>query len=307
MPFGFSEEHAMLRESARKLLAQRFDRAALRKLVDDGADYDQALYDEVAALGWTTLATSFGWLHAALLCEELGRALSPMPIAQAMLAADCFERDEPAALFFGTVFFGTRGVRAASGAQLFIGEHGGKWQIFERDAVEVRPEKVVDPTSPSGTITVTGQGKPIDVDGALLRHKALTLLAAETVGAAETALIMTRDYAIERKQFGRPIGTYQAVSHPIVNVMIAVEQARSLTIAAAAAIDAGDDASTLSLMAKVAASEALWFATSRGVQLHGGYGFTWDCDMHFYFRRALYARSAMGTPDELRRELAQKL
>jgi alkylation response protein AidB-like acyl-CoA dehydrogenase len=60
-------------------------------------------------------------------------------------------------------------------------------------------------------------------------------------------------------------------------------------------------------MAKAAASDALWRTTSRGVQLHGGFGFTWDCDMHFYFRRALHDRGALGDPDSLRRQLAAAL
>ena len=119
---------------------------------------------------------------------------------------------------------------------------------------------------------------------------------------------LTRDYAIERQQFGRPIGSFQAVSHAIVNVMIAVENARSLVTYAAAAVDDNSEhAAVACRMAKVAACDALWRGSDRGVQLHGGFGFTWDCDVHFYFRRALYARGAYGDPETLRQQLAAAL
>jgi alkylation response protein AidB-like acyl-CoA dehydrogenase len=172
-------------------------------------------------------------------------------------------------------------------------------------------EHTVDRTRDGVRIDVSRLGEGSTFDGGLtaddVRARTLTLIAAESCGAAEAALVMTRDYACERKQFGRPIGTFQAVSHPIVNSMIAIEQARSLTLAAAAALDAGEEALLLARMAKAAASDALRDTTMRGVQLHGGFGFTWDCDMHFYFRRSLHDYPLLGTPAEHRRALASQL
>ncbi|RMH43688.1 MAG: acyl-CoA dehydrogenase [Deltaproteobacteria bacterium] len=134
------------------------------------------------------------------------------------------------------------------------------------------------------------------------------LLAAEMVGAAEALLVMTRDYANERIQFGRPIGSFQAVKHPIVNVMLAVEAARSHAYAAAAAIDVDVDAAEVpSRMAKAAATDALTFAADRAIQLHGGFGFTYDCDAHFYFKRGLWAAATLGDAAHHRRELASEL
>jgi alkylation response protein AidB-like acyl-CoA dehydrogenase len=133
-------------------------------------------------------------------------------------------------------------------------------------------------------------------------------LAAEMVGGAETTLGLTRDYAIERKQFDRPIGSFQAVKHPLVDMMVAIEFARSHAYAAAAALDQeASCAETCARMAKAQASEAFAFAVGRAVQLHGGYGFTWDCDVHFYFRRALWSRALLGDGMHHRRHLAAEL
>jgi alkylation response protein AidB-like acyl-CoA dehydrogenase len=133
-------------------------------------------------------------------------------------------------------------------------------------------------------------------------------LAAEMVGGAETTLGLTRDYAIERKQFDRPIGSFQAVKHPIVDMMVAIEFARSHAYAAATAVDEeASCAETCARMAKAQASEAFAFAVGRAVQLHGGYGFTWDCNVHFYFRRALWSRALLGDGMHHRRHLAAEL
>jgi alkylation response protein AidB-like acyl-CoA dehydrogenase len=135
-----------------------------------------------------------------------------------------------------------------------------------------------------------------------------TALAAEAVGAAEATLILTRDYAVDRAQFGRQIGSFQAVKHPIVNVMIAVESARTLAYGAAAAIDHAAGASEIpARMAKAAAGDAFHFAANRAVQLHGGYGFTLDCDVHHFFKRALWVRATLGDAIHHRRHLANEL
>ncbi|HEU4428562.1 MAG TPA: acyl-CoA dehydrogenase family protein, partial [Myxococcota bacterium] len=98
------------------------------------------------------------------------------------------------------------------------------------------------------------------------------------------------------------------IKHPLVNVLIATEQLRSLVYAAASALDAGDPAAPLlARMAKAAASEAYPYACSRAVQFHGGYGFTEECDAHLYLRRALASRPAFGDAREHRAAIARAL
>jgi alkylation response protein AidB-like acyl-CoA dehydrogenase len=177
----------------------------------------------------------------------------------------------------------------------------------------ITDEVVVDSTRPAARLSLDGAKVPatgkLEGDGLSALHGTLvlgyTMIAAEMVGAAEAVLSRTRDYAVERRQFDRPIGAFQAVKHPLVDMMIGVEQARSLALAAAATLShARDDAEAAARMAKALASEVLTRAVKKGVQLHGGYGFTWDCDVHFYFKRALWSRATLGDPAHHRQRLA---
>lgn len=147
----------------------------------------------------------------------------------------------------------------------------------------------------------------VDVWQSILLQSA-AWLAAEMVGAAEAILLLTRDYAIDRKQFERQIGSFQAVKHPLVNDMIGIEMARTHAYAAAAAYDENPDAPAVGArMAKALVSDVLAAAVRHGVQFHGGYGFTIDCDVHFYFKRALFCRGMLGDAIHHRRHLAETL
>lgn len=179
--------------------------------------------------------------------------------------------------------------------------------------VVVEPETGVDPTRRCARVAFDGVrvSKDARLEGGerALRAthlRATVALAAEMVGAADAALEMTRQYAVDRKQFGRQIGFFQAVKHPIVDVMIGVELARNHVLGAAAALDhAGPAEAEIAVrMAKALASDVFATAVRKGVQLHGGYGFTIDCDMHFYFKRALYSRATLGDAAHHRRHLA---
>ncbi|MEW6776393.1 MAG: acyl-CoA dehydrogenase family protein [Bdellovibrionota bacterium] len=133
----------------------------------------------------------------------------------------------------------------------------------------------------------------------------LTTLAADLVGGAEWALQTTVQYAKVREQFGHPIGFFQAVKHPLVNAMIAIDQAKSLVYNAACAIDTEpEEAEKFARMAKAAASDAASFASDRAVQLHGGIGFTWECDVHIFFKRNKHGQFLFGDAPQQRRKLA---
>lgn len=184
------------------------------------------------------------------------------------------------------------------------------------DGVRVEPEVSVDGTRRTARLVFDGARVDASArlagDGAAalatLYVRGYVILAAEMIGAAEAMLGRTREYAVERKQFNRQIGSFQAVKHPIVDVMVAIERARSLMIGAAAALDeAPDRAENTARMAKAAATDALRFAVDRGVQLHGGYGFTWDCDAHFFFKRYLWSAATLGDATHHRKHLANAL
>jgi alkylation response protein AidB-like acyl-CoA dehydrogenase len=184
------------------------------------------------------------------------------------------------------------------------------------ERLAVHREVCVDRTRPTARLSLDRVPVPhearLEGDGlAALRAafcRGYVLLASEMVGAAEAVLGLTRDYAIERRQFGRAIGSFQAVKHPIVDMMIGIELSRNLALGAAAAFDQDPARFEQSArMAKAMAGQSFGFAVEKGVQLHGGFGFTWDCDVQLYFKRALWSRGTLGDGAHHRRHLARML
>jgi len=136
----------------------------------------------------------------------------------------------------------------------------------------------------------------------------LVTVAADLVGCAEWQLQTTVQYAKDRKQFDRPIGFFQAVKHPLVNAMIAIDRARSLVYHAACCIDTDDpEALQAARMAKSAASDAGAFISDRSVQLHGGIGFTWESDVHIFFKRSMHNQALYGDGVHQRSKLAEAM
>ncbi len=369
--FGFTEEHEVLRDSARRFLAERCPIEAVRRLSKDPIGHDPALWKDIANLGWAGLmvpeqygGAGLGMLHEALLLEETGRCALPSPLLATTFAAiavmhagsaEQCERLLPAlasgdaigslALTEPRASWEPSDIDATAtreGSRFVL--HGEKTHVLSAatadwivapflvdgsvalfvvdtgvSGLSVRPEVGIDPTRRTGRVRF--DGVRVDASARLaagnaavlaeIHHRATCLLAAEMVGGAESALAMTRQYAIDRKQFGRQIGSFQAIKHPLVEIMIGVEQARSLVYAAAAEFDqtgsgeVGDD--VLVRMAKAAISDTFWYATDRGIQFHGGFGFTIDCDMHFYFKRALWSRAMLGDAPHHRTHLAKSL
>jgi alkylation response protein AidB-like acyl-CoA dehydrogenase len=125
--------------------------------------------------------------------------------------------------------------------------------------------------------------------------RATVALCAEMCGAAQQVLDMTVEYAKLRVAFGRPIGSYQGVKHQAADMLVALENARSLTYYAAWAFDEGEpDADTAVSMAKAAASDMARKAAGTGIQLHGGIGMTWEHDLQLYYKRARASEVALG-------------
>jgi alkylation response protein AidB-like acyl-CoA dehydrogenase len=135
---------------------------------------------------------------------------------------------------------------------------------------------------------------------------ATTALAAEMVGGMQRTLDLTVDYAKTRKQFGKPIGSFQAVQHQCADMYLETESARSAVYYAAVALqDAAADASAAVSIAKLYASDASRTVGNRGIQVHGGMGFTWENDLHLYYRRAKAAETMLGDATFHRERLAR--
>jgi alkylation response protein AidB-like acyl-CoA dehydrogenase len=136
--------------------------------------------------------------------------------------------------------------------------------------------------------------------------RATVALSAEMCGGAQQVLDMTVAYAKMRVAFGKPIGSYQGVKHQAADMLVAIENARSLTYYAAWAVDEGLDEAPLAVsMAKAAASDMYRKVAGTGIQLHGGIGMTWEHDLQLYFKRAKASEVAFGDATWHRERVAQ--
>jgi len=132
-------------------------------------------------------------------------------------------------------------------------------------------------------------------------------VAAEQAGGAEAVLDMTVAYSKDRIQFGRPIGSFQALKHRMADMMVEVETAKTAAWYAASTADEGGDLAEAAAVAKAYCSDAYSSCAGHAIQLHGGIGFTWEHDAHLYFKRARATSALLGSPSELRESLACRL
>jgi alkylation response protein AidB-like acyl-CoA dehydrogenase len=277
-----------------------------------------------------------GVVELAVIQEELGYALAPTPLlstvsAGLLLAAAGDDEHLPALASGerrGTVALWDEGatwspteltlepsgdgeltgtkiaVPDAAGADvILVAAAGGRHFLVEAGAegVTVEPARVLDTTRKLSTVRLQDAparelgGEPGAIDGAY--HAIAVALAAESVGVAQRTMEMAVEYAKDRKQFGRPIGAYQAVAHRCAQMLLEVEGARALTLYAGWALDHEPENGALAAsMAKSYASEAGWRVPAASLQVHGGIGFTWEHDLHFFLKRGKANAYALGDP-----------
>jgi alkylation response protein AidB-like acyl-CoA dehydrogenase len=161
--------------------------------------------------------------------------------------------------------------------------------------------ETVDPSRDAATIAFEGAGAE-RLPGAFgwsaverLLDRAAVLFAFEQLGGAQASLEMARDYALQRRAFGRQIGSFQAIKHKLADVYIAIELARSNAYYGAFALQSGAaDLTEAASAARVAATHAFGLASQENIQTHGGMGFTWEADCHLYYRRARHLALVIG-------------
>src|SRR3954471_18665714 len=193
---------------------------------------------------------------------------------------------------------------AARARFLIVGPTGGRRFIVPRDAdgVTVVPTPTIDGTRKQYAVKLDGVKAGEDAmfggDGSLdlARARSFTALASELVGVAQRGMEMAVAYAKDRKQFGRPIGSYQAVSHKCAQMLLETEGARSAAYFAAGAADNEPDTAPIaSSMAKAYCSDAGERVTGASLQVHGGIGFTWEHDLHLWLKRATCDAAFLGS------------
>jgi acyl-CoA dehydrogenase len=189
--------------------------------------------------------------------------------------------------------------------------------IVDLDAPGVRRERIdsIDPTRPQARIAFDGAPARmlgcVEQGAATLRRlldRVAVLVAFEQIGGADASLAMAVEYAKIRRAFGRPIGSFQALKHKLVDMYVRNELARSNAFAAACALESSAPELTLTACAaRVAASEAYEFAAKENIQIHGGIGVTWEADMHLFYRRSRLLMLMLDSPPAWRNRLVREL
>lgn len=318
MHFGLSEDQREIKSVARQFLADRSPIAKVREAAES-EHYDGALWSEMGELGWSGIAVSeehggqgLGPVALAVLLEESGYACaSTALVASAAVAAviDAYGSDEQRDRWLPGLVTGkqTAGVGSAElvldapGASVVVLIDGDDAQLVTEP--DVVPFTTIDLTRRFGS--VSGDGEPLSAGAADLVR---AMVAAEIVGICDRSLEMTLEYVKNRKQFGVPVGSFQAVSHRCAQMLLHSESARSAAYFAAWAADADPgklhEAATL---AAAVASEAGREVTASAIQAHGGIGFTWEADVHWFYKRAQLDAALLGGVGRHRRILTQIL
>jgi alkylation response protein AidB-like acyl-CoA dehydrogenase len=323
MNFDFSEDQHEIKRTARDLLGQRSTLAKVREAAE-GKAYDDALWKELVELGWPGIAVSeehggqgLGAVELAILCEELGYALAASPFLATVMAAEAIGAAGTAeqqarwlpGLASGEITGALGGARqlvndADAAAVIVLVGDDGVVRLLAREQADVTPVDSIDPTRRAAR--VAGEGETLGSGGHDGLDRATVAVAAELVGVGQRALEMTLAYVKDRRQFDTPVGAYQAVSHKCAQMLKDTEGARSATYYAAWAADAGDDGPGLAepaSLAKSAASDGIRDVTANAIQAHGGIGFTWEADVHWFYKRAQVDAALLGGSGLHRRRL----
>jgi alkylation response protein AidB-like acyl-CoA dehydrogenase len=332
----YTEVEEELRATVRDLLADHASPAAVLARCESDQPYDLDLWRLLGEMGATTLhvpeelgGQGASLRETAVVLEELGRSVAPVPfLGSAVLASSVFTSlglpvpGETAALVVpfsswrpvftsGTV----RSVADASAASVLIvpvsTSDGPELHLVHASDASIAPVTSLDLTRPVADVTVSGTSTVLargsDAEDAL-RVALLTgagLLASEQVGLAERCLFDTVAYLKERHQFGRPVGSFQALKHRLADLYQELVTARAAARYAADALATGEDAEIAVAVAAAHCSDVAVHAAEEAVQLHGGIGMTWEHPAHLYLKRAKADQLALGTPDRHRAVLAE--
>jgi alkylation response protein AidB-like acyl-CoA dehydrogenase len=315
--FALSDEQADLAATVRSLLAKRADSAATRAAISSDAGYDTALWETLCTqVGVAALAIpeDDGGVGASLfetmvVIEEIGRALTPSPLLATVVAAEGIaagSTPDVRAELLPRIAAGETATLAAPGQPSLFAAEASIVVVTDGDVLRlaspsaVVPAPSLDPLVRLGCVADVTDAAAIG-DGAAARGRAELVgavgVSAMAAGLAARALDMTVAYTKERVQFGRPIGSFQALKHRMADLLVLVEMARSASWAAsyALATDASD-AAHLAHAAKSYCCEAASAVAAETVQLHGGIAITWEHDAQLVFKHAQALRELFGAP-----------
>jgi alkylation response protein AidB-like acyl-CoA dehydrogenase len=328
MDLGLTDDQREIQRTARELLAERAKPERVREYAEAGRT-DERLWGELCELGWPGIAISeenggqgLGRVELSILCEELGRAVAPVPFLGSVLASTLIEHagSEPqrerwlgelaSGRTIGAVGLARDGIAelmiGAPEAQVMVLVEDERARVLAAEEAEVIVLASIDSTRTAARVSApAGAGEMLDGDSAAGVDRAIVAVASELVGVCGRALEMTVAYVKERKQFGVPVGAYQAVSHRCAQMLLDTEKARSTAAFAAWTADADPERlAEAAAMAKAAASDAGIEVTASAIQAHGGIGFTWEADVHWLYKRAQLDAALLGGAKAHRARLA---
>lgn len=305
MRFAFDEDQTDLRDAVRDLLAKECPPEVVRAAWENDTGRTASVWDGLAEMGVVSMTLpesagglGMGALDWVLVMEEAGRAALPEPIVETTVVGlpllESLGADMPAGS--GSVALGIDDglwLYADTAAALVVGD-ADRISSVARDDVDLVAERSVDRSRrlftaviPPGAETVLAEGPEATRASASAHDRGALAAAAQLIGLAERMLAMTVEYVSERRQFGKPVGSQQALKHKLADVAVAVEFARPLVYRAAWSLDQGDPAAALHVsMAKAQASDAAELAAAHALQCHGAIGYTYEYDLQLYMKRA---------------------
>jgi alkylation response protein AidB-like acyl-CoA dehydrogenase len=318
MDFDLNDEQKEIKRVAHELLAARSPFAKVREAAEQAA-YDPALWGELVELGWPGIAVSpehggqgLGAVELSVLLEELGYACAATPFLSTAAAAAVIEAagtpEQQARWLPGlssgeqTAGIGTRELAAdAVDAAVIVLLDGDEASLVDRQAAEVEELVSIDPTRRFAT--VSGDGEPLGPGAA---DRIRLAIASELIGVCQRALDMSLEYVKDRKQFGVPVGSFQAVGHRCAQMLLSTESIRSSAYFAAWAAEADPDRlAEAAALAAAAAADGGREVTGSAIQAHGGIGFTWEADVHWLYKRAQLDAALLGGARRHRAALAR--
>lgn len=321
MDFELTSDQEALTEGVRSMLQGRFDIEAVRALEDVAGAVSRDRWSELAETGVFSIALSeeeggvgLGMADAVLVFAELGKALVPGPLVGTFLAAGVVEGAATGETVVGVVERTGGPVMIEHQAALdvlCIVDDEGVWSVSASEVVAQQLEMSLDPLTPVARAETLPQGTQLG--GAEMaadwRARGTALTSAIQLGLAEGALALSVGYAKERVQFGKPIGSFQAVKHLCAEMLTLVEVARAAVYAAGVTLDVPEvgplDRALAS--AKITADHAASFCGKQCTQVHGGMGYTWEVDAHLFTKRAWVGETQFGDTEHWAEVVASTL
>ena len=319
MDFQLSDDQRALQEGIRSFCDGRVSLEALRALEEK---FDRGLWSDLAEMGVFSLrqpesrgGVGLGSADAVLVFAELGRRLVPGPLAWTHLLADRIEgAGAGEAVVGGVDLLDPRGGPTlvehfpALDALVVLRADG----VFRLDPRALRAEPIatpLDPHTPVAHLPEVPRGDRLGdaADAQRLRLEGAVLVSAQLLGIAAMSQELATEYARGREQFGRPIGSFQAIKHILADAYVRQELARAAVYAAGATLDQPEvgSAERAAVAAKIAAGDAALKNARACVQVHGGMGYTWEIPAHYYLKRALVLENAFGTGEERSERMAE--